>query len=448
LKNRGEHTVVCDTAQPNDGIGKINQRSIAMTTANPHNPQATQALLQATTAWTIELSAVERALADGADPDAKTHAGESALAKAVLNQNLECVKALVSAGADCGASNAVGGHTPLMFAAALLWLPGIEFLAPFSDPAHKNHGQSVLDFLVRDDLTQWRSRFDDDFQTKTKALKILLPLLQCSGEEWEAVAHVATVANDADLLSRCAKHCDMASIWRGNPPQRLLITAASMGAADALDVLLGAGCDPQKIGANNETALLAAMRASQKTSGAAHARWRCIEKLLPLSDADAKNASGETPLFIAIAMGDIPCAELVAKKANPNILSRAGNTALHDAIINAAERVVQILAPISDLSVIGGDGANAVDLAIHVAVTAKGETVRWRILETLICCLSPQAAVAASLKTAMELMPKTAPLMEARELEITVEGAGVDASLPTERRSLSEKRQRPPIRSL
>lgn len=64
-----------------------------------------------------DTEAVQRALAAGASPDARSAEGEPALLAAASSKNPETVQALIKAGADVNAASRENGWTPLMAAA-------------------------------------------------------------------------------------------------------------------------------------------------------------------------------------------------------------------------------------------------------------------------------------------------------------------------------------------
>jgi|SRR5476651_254000 len=352
----------------------------------------------------------------------------SVLALATGMEKVELVEALVEAGADCAAET-VDGHTPMMMAASRLWVAGMKVLAPKSDLGKKNpQGQSISGITLCGSAAPQRRRAVESNHEIAEALVCLSDrsALFLNERDLAQAAHVAVSANSVELLDFCAQRTDAAKTRVGAPPRPLLAEAALHGSMDCVKKLLALGCDPEEKGMDGRTAFMCAAVAAHEVEWWDQVK-ECIETLGPLSDTNAVDAAGETALMIGFSNGHEAGWRELAKWSDPNVKGPDGDTVLLQAISRGQPEVVDFLASISDLSIVGKEGKNAVDLAIGTlaSIEARSTPRRWQVVQSVISNLSPKEAVAASLKVAGMVMPKVAPLIEARELELAMAVAAV-----------------------
>jgi ankyrin repeat protein len=248
-----------------------------------------------------EAAAALALLADGADPNARSEDGTSALHWAAYHDDLELARALVAAGATADVINEYGS-TPLSEAAAI------------GNPA-------MIALLL--DAGADVERANADGQT---------PLM--------VVARTNKV-EAAKLMIEAGADVDRAERWRGQTP---LMWAAAQGQPGMIRLLLEAGAEPDVRSTANEWPRQVSgepRRMYRPTGGLSPllfaAREGCAECVAALleggADADFTNPDNVTPLFIAIDNGHMDAARvLIEAGANVNKWDWWGRTPLFAAV--------------------------------------------------------------------------------------------------------------------
>jgi uncharacterized protein len=224
------------------------------------------------------LAVLEQRLAEGADPDeADLHLGLTPLAAAARRGRLECLERLLAAGADACLGDE-DGWTPLMHAAIagksaivarLIEAGGVE--------ATNKNGESALHLAIQ--------------KGSTPCVRALMPLTNLMAADNEgtnpllAVVEAAFSAQKAIALIDAMRKAGAQFV----PDHRgwtALIAAAAGGDETLLDALLerGAG-DPRAVNADGINALMFAAGAGSLA---------CVQRLLPLSDAAARDLRGRS----------------------------------------------------------------------------------------------------------------------------------------------------------
>jgi ankyrin repeat protein len=192
-------------------------------------------------AETGDAKALKAAVDAGARPKAKDHWGNTALMLAsAASKNVECIKFLLPL-SDPDALN-TNGDTALMRAASEGFEAGASLLAPVSDQSIRGPvGQSALRYAT------------------------LAGSLAC----------VTLLAEGAGARPK------------GDQTETPLMIAAQMGRLDLIQAMLP-WADPLEIDSAGRTALMWAVGGK----GAPEAKERCVELLLPLSEAAAMDENG------------------------------------------------------------------------------------------------------------------------------------------------------------
>jgi hypothetical protein len=142
----------------------------------------------------------------------------------------------------------------------------------------------------------------------------------------------------------CALKNGANPLAENDPGWSALHVAAYRGHARLLPTLIGAIDAALPLASAKQAALFLA-------AGEGHAA--CVELLLPLSDARAKNDSGETALMRAAANGHAECVRLLLPVSDPLAVDRGfGRSALFFAMASDAPGALdcfELLAPVSDL---------------------------------------------------------------------------------------------------
>lgn len=137
--------------------------------------------------------------------------------------------------------------------------------------------------------------------------------------------------------------------------QHSLFLSARLGDALKLRSALDAGADPRLTGRHGMTPLL---MASERGSA------ECIEILMPLSDLNATTQDGFTALMLAAERGNARSAKaFLAAGADPSRVDDHGHNALMLAAREGHPSCVELLLPVSDLSLRNSQGFTALNIA-------------------------------------------------------------------------------------
>jgi uncharacterized protein len=233
--------------------------------------------------------AVGLLLRAGADPRAANDLGATPLWNAAMNGSAETARRLLAAGADPNAA-LLSGETPVMTAARAGSAAVLELLlAAGGDPdARATRGQTAL---------MWAAA-----QGHPEAVRVLVRHgadVHARSETWSQVMAVPPHADPANQQS--VPHGHMTA----------LLFAVRTGDLDSARLLLEAGADPDDADAWGVSA--AAL--------AAHSGFRGVLELLLEAGADPDAAeAGFAPLHLAILRRDLETARLLlASGADPNV---------------------------------------------------------------------------------------------------------------------------------
>ncbi|MGH0165406.1 UNVERIFIED_CONTAM: hypothetical protein FKN15_048721 [Acipenser sinensis] len=348
-------------------------------------------------------------LSSGFEIDTPDSFGRTCLHAAAAGGNVDCVKLLLSSGADFNKKDKCG-RTPLHYSAASRHFQCIETLVSTgtSVNAADDWGRCALHYAAASDLDRKRRGIlgethgaveenEGSLEEREKEASLCLEfLLQNEAnpsirdkQGYSAVHYAAAYGHRhcLELLLDRAHSSPEDSGSQGGARSPLHL-AAYHGHAQALDVLLQSVSDLDAVDEGGRTPLsLAALRghaecveallsqgANLKRSGqtqAYHGHAQALDVLLQsVSDLDAVDEGGRTPLSLAALRGHAECVEaLLSQGASVNVTEKSrGRTPVHLAAMNGHTLCLQLL-------IEGAESADIVDVADsrgHFSVNSAG----------------------------------------------------------------------------
>ena len=299
---------------------------------NAANQAGETALMTASESGNIEV--VKALLAKGANPNAKERTqDQTALMWAAAEKHPPVIRALLDAGADLKARSK-GGSTPLLFAARSGNIDSVRMLLDAgADPneampdgytalliaAGSGHGE--VGVLLLDRGADPNAATKDEGLTALHALILKRPLHSTG---WKRPAnHIllakALIAHGANLNLQTAKAVTSmginvtGTIWQGSTA---IVLAARVADLDMLQILVDAKADARIMTANKTTSVMAA-------AGVGRAEGN-------------EDPIAETDALSAVKM-------LTMLGVDVNAADTAGNTALHGAVNNGYNAIIQFL---------------------------------------------------------------------------------------------------------
>jgi ankyrin repeat protein len=268
--------------------------------------------------------AAMRALLDaGADPNATSERGETALTLAIGNRNTDGVILLASRGADPDGRDR-NGRTPLSLAAENDDEGMVEALLKAGAKA---------DEADRDGKTAWV------YALEKADMAIMDRLVKAGARERYDAADLdkafAYAVCGADLpLVKKVLGPNGADLAKGKRFGSAIVRAAKCGRIESVRFLLENGADPNVVGEGGETPLMAALTDYSSTGREASVRTELASLLIGKgADVNARNGLGETPLHIAVTWDNPEAVRLLlSKKADPNKADGKGNLPLVAAV--------------------------------------------------------------------------------------------------------------------
>jgi len=233
-------------------------------------------------------------------------------------------------------------------------------------------------------------------------------------EEIEEALFAATTHERPDCVAAIVELCPRAAAGMGSPDQN----------------------DWWDEGLNGETALMLAAGNGNDPEALA----RCFDLLLPVSDLDALNLSGQSVLTRAAENGNLRAVKILMERSDPLHVDSSSVSALMFAAFNGHADCVRALMPVSDANhQEGADGRNALMLAAFrghaacveilapttdlAAIDALGRTAfglavemsSWACADALASVENPELGRIVK-EAGNEKMPRAAALLEAKEL--------------------------------
>ena len=267
-----------------------------------------------------------------------------------------------------------------------------------------------------------------------------------SDDEWRFVASLAVSEGLRADLKMAASRCDISqALPLARAPKETdgfihhsLLHYAATHEREAIwelaPVLLKAGADPLARDKKGRTILMALAYGSSSPAQ--------LDQLLPVSDVNAQDDKGLTPLMFCVksiyAGSPENMQSLLAAGANANLIDENGDTALMMAVRGRSFDRVQILAGKTDLSIQNKKGETAASLAI--------ERGKMEILDELCAQMTPEQAAEAGRMTLRALLPKGFPRMEAHRESVRLRDS-LDSSLDSPKGEAENEKSAPKSKS-
>jgi len=360
-----------------------------------------------------DLSALKKALAEGADPTDRAGTKSSALNAAAQDASPKCLEELARA----LASNSALKMAVSACAAAFKSAAG-------NSPAHVKALLAVPSAWESQSPEKRREvigRMEEQrFLDQNGGLDLLLEAidvekLKVKKEDWRQLAKTAILAGNEKALSAIGRKWPLPSldkIPKGDDSVPFAHLAAKSGSVSCLRVLLNSGYDVNRKNSAGLTALWVTTESDKSPE--------FFKELLACSDLNARSRSNSTPLHAAASSGrEDRVAALLKAGADANAQDNSGITPLMAAILSDSEEVVGMLGPVSDISIKQKQGLTAMALAI--------DTEMWECVEMMARGAGAKIAMQVALAIAKKYAPNLAEAAEAaaqqQELQVVVRDA-------------------------
>jgi len=230
---------------------------------------------------------------------------------------------------------------------------------------------------------------------------------------------MAALQNRVESVTALLPLSDMSAT--NDKGQTALAVAAEAGHANIVDILLPVS-DALAKDKKGATALMMA---------AAEGYADCLEKLAPFSALAEQDRDGDTALHLAVYAGSPECVRVLLSAKNgaasATMKSLRGSTPLHIAVVNSKLNVVELLAPVSDVSIPNNKGQTVWDVLqeqVRSNLGSESEIMCSMRAEEL-ALFSDAASIAKVVMAFPEedravLFPKCLAVMEAQEIRSTM----------------------------
>jgi len=342
-----------------------------------------------------------------------------------------CLRALLTV-SDVNALCLKEQRNALMWALAVQKTENAFMLIGGTNLAHKARGgvnvlQIALSAGVND---EWASA---NGRRHAKMLGVLANATEPHEKQWRQIAEVAVASGDFELLRKSAGKCDFKNLTvfeKGMRGRKIkpLMAAARAGNAQMLCFLIAEGHSPSEPD-NSDRGCTPLMVAAGRTGQ--EGALDCVKALLPLVEAEAVNGLGARAIEVAAEAGNAAAFSLLLAKSDPERRDAKGSTLLHELVARVvlkrhphteAEtlKMIGLLARQADLGSRSAEGKTALEIA------AQGAS--WACMDSLMGSMPAKEAAKAMAEITERMLPQTARLMEARELERAIEEAREAAS--------------------
>jgi len=157
-----------------------------------------------------------------------------------------------------------------------------------------------------------------------KALRVSEGTRDFSANELKNPLGWAAAGLHQHMLRFLAERCDLEA-KKGSHGRTPLLSAAAAGKLDSLNTLLALGADPGATDERGETALMLCVQRAGMFSPSGK---ECFDALLPVSNALARNAKGQTALMMAAAEENDHFFEKLLPSSDASAIGENGETAM------------------------------------------------------------------------------------------------------------------------
>ena len=327
-------------------------------------------------------------LLKNSDPKAGNLNGDTALMAAAVKNDRKMVDLLLPV-SDANARNSKGG-TALMQAAKYRRLDCLLALLPVSNPDLKNEEGNSAFFVVshacRKDSSHSRSLMAVDCLsalasvTDSKAtdaegntmlssmaamslgyperelFKILLSTCDATHANSKGNTALMIGVSQPEIVELLLPFCD--PDHKNDEGETALMIAARQGSADSVRLLVSKANANLKDKVGN-TALMMSLDGMSNANRTHINFFRIALRLIPISEVDAQNSLGETPLMKSTRTDNLELFELMLPRANVDLQNVKGETALMLIPPRENEAFFELLAPISNVNIQDQNGRTA-----------------------------------------------------------------------------------------
>ncbi|KAI9713254.1 MAG: hypothetical protein M1820_001241 [Bogoriella megaspora] len=256
--------------------------------------------------------------------DAIDESGNTALIKAAVSNHTNCVKILISHGADVIAKNK-SGRTPLHFAAERLLLCNHETRGAFAilldngaDPTiTDDQGFTALHYVPRSYMAGVLKEIPEQDREAVSSFIEYGGDVNAQTLRGDTAAHIAsqyTLSQLVELLASFGANLDLKNLKHMTPLHEICASRDFIGNRGTLKALLGAGANVYAMDEKQRTPLHLAIL-NRVTERNLDTGGISLDTLIDAYETiDMKDMDGKTALDLALATGAVKCAAKLERK--------------------------------------------------------------------------------------------------------------------------------------